>query len=520
MMAQLWRDALAAHPDVHVVANADDPMVVWAARRRRAGHLGQRRPALARRLLGLPRVRLAHRARRRATGGAPAAPCAARRRSGRVEDDGVVDPDRRLAPGQAAAARPGQPRQRGHRARRRGRSSASARSTRVPRLAAVASVAGRYAQVERDGRNIRLLLAKNPASWLEAFDMAEDGADPAVHQRPRPRRAGHLLALRRRLLPAARPAGADHRRPGDTTWRSGSRSTRCRSSTSRTFDEALGRGAARAARGHRQLHRVPGHPSGAGPCQLSHARLAASSWIYPDLLSTYGDRGNMLILARRADAARHPGRDRRGPLRPAAARPRRHLPARRRRGRPAGAGRPAARSPTAACTARSTGAPPCSPSAPATSSLGTSFFAKGAKCAGLDLLDLHSDRGPTRAVGELAGDVDPRLGLPAAHRLREPRRPHPPRPRRHAAGPGHRRHRQRRRAPRAPGRARSSAPTARPGAGPQPGPGRPAAALGDRRRQLAAARRHLARPAPRRAARRSGRRVSQPAPDPDRTDET
>ena len=23
-------------------------------------------------------------------------------------------------------------------------------------------------------------------------------------------------------------------------------------------------------------------------------------WIYPDLLSTYGDRGNMLILARRA----------------------------------------------------------------------------------------------------------------------------------------------------------------------------------------------------------------------------
>ena len=30
MMAQLWRDALRAHP-VHVVANADDPMVVWAA---------------------------------------------------------------------------------------------------------------------------------------------------------------------------------------------------------------------------------------------------------------------------------------------------------------------------------------------------------------------------------------------------------------------------------------------------------------------------------------------------------
>ena len=36
------------------------------------------------------------------------------------------------------------------------------------------SIAGRYALVERDGRQIRLLLAKNPAGWLEAFDMAEN----------------------------------------------------------------------------------------------------------------------------------------------------------------------------------------------------------------------------------------------------------------------------------------------------------------------------------------------------------
>jgi len=45
--------------------------------------------------------------------------------------------------------------------------------------------------------------------------------------------------------------------------------------------------------------------------------------------------------------------------------------------------------------------------------LGGSFFAKGTECAGLGLLDLRSDRGPTRAVGELAGEIDPRLGLPA-----------------------------------------------------------------------------------------------------------
>jgi CobQ-like glutamine amidotransferase family enzyme len=44
--------------------------------------------------------------------------------------------------------------------------------------------------------------------------------------------------------------------------------------------------------------------------------------------------------------------------------------------------------------------------------VGTSFFAKGEKCPGLGLLDLASDRGPTRAVGELAGTPDPSLGLP------------------------------------------------------------------------------------------------------------
>jgi UDP-N-acetylmuramyl tripeptide synthase len=44
----------------------------------------------------------------------------------------------------------------------------------IPRLAEVTSIAGRYATVVRDQRTIRLLLAKNPAGWLEAFDMAED----------------------------------------------------------------------------------------------------------------------------------------------------------------------------------------------------------------------------------------------------------------------------------------------------------------------------------------------------------
>jgi UDP-N-acetylmuramyl tripeptide synthase len=41
----------------------------------------------------------------------------------------------------------------------------------LPRVRSVKSVAGRYTQVQRHGRLVRLLLAKNPAGWLEAFDV-------------------------------------------------------------------------------------------------------------------------------------------------------------------------------------------------------------------------------------------------------------------------------------------------------------------------------------------------------------
>ncbi|MFD0889378.1 DUF1727 domain-containing protein, partial [Streptosporangium algeriense] len=43
----------------------------------------------------------------------------------------------------------------------------------LPRLREVTSVAGRYTVVQRDGRHARLLLAKNPAGWLEAFDVLD-----------------------------------------------------------------------------------------------------------------------------------------------------------------------------------------------------------------------------------------------------------------------------------------------------------------------------------------------------------
>jgi hypothetical protein len=134
-------------------------------------------------------------------------------------------------------------------------------------------------------------------------------------------------------------------------------------------------------------------------------------WIYPDLLSTYGDRGNLLILARRA-AQR--GLD----VEPIEIRSDQTLPE--------------------AADIYLVGGGEDGPQALAAQRLnadgalhravdhgsvvfavcagyqllGGTFFAKGAKYAGLDLLDLQSDRGPSRAVGELGGVIDPRLGLP------------------------------------------------------------------------------------------------------------
>ncbi|MFI7023540.1 type 1 glutamine amidotransferase [Micromonospora sp. NPDC049900] len=134
-------------------------------------------------------------------------------------------------------------------------------------------------------------------------------------------------------------------------------------------------------------------------------------WIYPDLLSTYGDRGNMLILARRAQQRGFPievlevRSDQQMPTTadiyligggedgPQALGAQRLLT-------DGGLHRAVAQGSVVfgVCAGYQL--------------LGTSFFAKGTQYRGLELLDLSSDRGETRAVGELAGDIDARLGLP------------------------------------------------------------------------------------------------------------
>ena len=135
-------------------------------------------------------------------------------------------------------------------------------------------------------------------------------------------------------------------------------------------------------------------------------------WIYPDLLSTYGDKGNLLILERRArlrgittesimvrsdepvpaegDIYLMGGGEDRPQI----------LAAQRLRG---DGGLPRAIANGATLLAVCAGF----------QIVGMEFGDdQGKPMAGLELLDIRSGRGERRAVGEVIADVDPQLGLP------------------------------------------------------------------------------------------------------------
>ncbi len=171
MIAKLWRDALATHPEVEVVANADDPMVAWAAgatKRVSWFSAGQRwhDDSWVCPQCGAAIVRDGEHWR--------CAGCDLQRPEPQwtATEHEVIAPDGTRH--EVKLALPGQVNV-GNAATALAVAAAFGvgPASAVPHLGEVASVAGRYAQVERDGRLIRLLLAKNPASWLEAFDMAE-----------------------------------------------------------------------------------------------------------------------------------------------------------------------------------------------------------------------------------------------------------------------------------------------------------------------------------------------------------
>ena len=146
-----------------------------------------------------------------------------------------------------------------------------------------------------------------------------------------------------------------------------------------------------------------------GPAGPSAVRLV---WVYPDLLSTYGDRGNLLVLARRARLRGIPveiaevNSDQRVPadgdiyLLGGGEDLPQVLAARRLRadgGLAAAAGRGAVI--FAVCAGYQI--------------VGAEFGgADGEPLPGLGLLDIRSGRGERRGVGEITADVDPALGVP------------------------------------------------------------------------------------------------------------
>src|ERR1700691_4851839 len=178
LVARRWRQALAEAEGCMVVANADDPLIAWAASsapRVTWVAAGQRWhedswccPRCGSHL-------------RRDDLGWRCGECEFSRPAARWVLDGPSVIDSAGGVTELSLALPG----------RANRSNAVmalavAEVFGVPpgaalqKMRSVTSVAGRYTQVERDGRQVRLLLAKNPAGWLEAFDVLEPAPVPVL----------------------------------------------------------------------------------------------------------------------------------------------------------------------------------------------------------------------------------------------------------------------------------------------------------------------------------------------------
>ncbi|MHB8329083.1 MAG: MurT ligase domain-containing protein, partial [Acidimicrobiales bacterium] len=179
MVAERFRVALAGLEDTTVVANADDPLVAWAAGTAvrvvwvAAGQLWWSDAAACPACNGP------------ITFGSPAqgwsSECGLRRPEPSLwlADDELVTADGRRLP--LHLALPG----RCNRSNA-AMATAAAKVLGVDELAAltamstVRDVEGRFAVVHHGGVTARLLLAKNPAGWAELLDLLDEGSDPVV----------------------------------------------------------------------------------------------------------------------------------------------------------------------------------------------------------------------------------------------------------------------------------------------------------------------------------------------------
>ncbi len=179
MIANKWRAALAASPHVTVVANADDPMVVWAAglaARTIWVGAGQDWRQDSRTCPQCDELLYDHGRAWWCRCGFHRPSAAWQLPSGRVESlqtpYGSVPPLRGL-PGRvnegnallalACADHCAIPPRRA-----------------LPRMIALSSVAGRYDTLVVDGHQVRLLLGKNPAGWCALLDVLAPAPAPIV----------------------------------------------------------------------------------------------------------------------------------------------------------------------------------------------------------------------------------------------------------------------------------------------------------------------------------------------------
>jgi lipid II isoglutaminyl synthase (glutamine-hydrolysing) len=178
LIARRWRDALAQATNCVVIANADDPLIAWAASGAR--HVtwvaaGQRWHedswCCAQCGSHLRRDSMGWRCGECSFARPPTAWV--------LDDESVID-----AAGQVRELKLALP----GRANRSNAVVALAVADyfnisvdqALPRMREVSSVAGRYTQVDRGGSRVRLLLAKNPAGWLEAFDVLPADGSPVL----------------------------------------------------------------------------------------------------------------------------------------------------------------------------------------------------------------------------------------------------------------------------------------------------------------------------------------------------
>jgi UDP-N-acetylmuramyl tripeptide synthase len=160
MLAQRWRDALARFPDAPVVANVDDPLVVFAAQRTSQvlwveGGAYWHTDATTCPTCGKLIAR---------DGSDWSCSCGLHRPEPAIRRD---DAPRLALPGRA---------NRGNVAMAMGaaRALGIARDDALEAMKTVASVSGRYRRHRVDGHEILVLLAKNPAGWVETLDVIDE----------------------------------------------------------------------------------------------------------------------------------------------------------------------------------------------------------------------------------------------------------------------------------------------------------------------------------------------------------